>query len=64
MLYCEKCKDEDNIERKGTVYKVLRSQYTVDGTACVLTIRRRRKCLVCDHRWTTLEVNKDKFIKR
>jgi transcriptional regulator NrdR family protein len=26
-------------------------------------IRRRRKCLACGHRWSTLEVNEEDFIE-
>jgi len=58
MLYCPECKGEV----KGTVYKVLRTKHRVDCTACILTIRRRRKCLECGGRWTTLEINKDEFL--
>ena len=65
MLYCENCKAKDNIERKGTIYKsiVRRTMYVVDAMSCILTVRRRRKCLICDYRWATLEINKDKLVE-
>jgi len=66
VLYCKKCKENENIEKKGGIYrseKVLRTMYDIACTEQILTQRRRRRCNVCGYRWTTFEINQDEFIK-
>lgn len=56
MLHCPKCrfmfpKPKD----KG---KIIDSEFVFDKKLMCYTVRRRRQCLACNTKWTTVELNK------
>lgn len=46
-MICPKCQDD--------------MTEVIDSRVMPYGVRRRRECLVCDHRWTTVEIDVDQY---
>lgn len=61
MLKCPKCDVVfPDKEDKG---KIIDTEFVFDKKLLCYTVRRRRKCNICNTKWTTVEVNKLDILK-